>query len=101
MGTVEHRKAEFERYPKFKQAYIRAFDRMIKERDGGGIATDSTQGMRCSENGSQGISDDGRREIQLLADEQVKEASIEIVDKRIEAIPKWRNADEVIEWWIH
>ena len=31
MGTVKHRKAEFERYPKYKQAYIKAFDRMLKE----------------------------------------------------------------------
>lgn len=29
MGTVKKRKAEFDRYPKYKQAYIRAFDRMI------------------------------------------------------------------------
>ena len=29
MGTVEHRKAELEKYPKFKQAYIRAFRRML------------------------------------------------------------------------
>lgn len=36
MGTAEHRKAEFERYPKYKQAYIRAFDRMVKARKWGG-----------------------------------------------------------------
>lgn len=36
MGTVEHRKEEFERYPKYKQAYIRAFDRMVKARKWGG-----------------------------------------------------------------
>ena len=37
MGTVEHRNMEFERYPKYKQAYIRAFDRMINERNWGGV----------------------------------------------------------------
>lgn len=36
MGTVQHRLQEFERYPKYKQAYIRAFDRMIEERNRGG-----------------------------------------------------------------
>ena len=36
MATIEHRLEGFERYPKYKQAYIRAFDRMIAERDGGG-----------------------------------------------------------------
>lgn len=35
MGTVEHRKAEFERYPKYKQAYIRAFERMLTNIGGG------------------------------------------------------------------
>lgn len=33
MGTVDMREKEFERYPKFKQAYVRAFDRMIEERN--------------------------------------------------------------------
>ena len=28
----KHRKMEFERYPKIKLAYIRAFDRMLEER---------------------------------------------------------------------
>ena len=36
MGTAEHRKAEFERYPKYKQAYTRAFDKMVKARKWGG-----------------------------------------------------------------
>lgn len=38
MGTVEHRKAEFARYPKYEQAYIKAFDRMLKNLDGGGYS---------------------------------------------------------------
>lgn len=29
MGSVQHRKEEFEKYPKYREAYIRAFDRMI------------------------------------------------------------------------
>lgn len=34
MGTVEHRKKEFERYPKYEQAYLKAFDRMIENLKG-------------------------------------------------------------------
>jgi phosphoadenosine phosphosulfate reductase len=37
MGSVEHRLKEFEKYPKYKQAYIRAFDRMIDVRNRGGV----------------------------------------------------------------
>lgn len=36
MATTKEREKEFERYPKFKEAYIRAFDRMIEnEKEGG------------------------------------------------------------------
>lgn len=38
MGTVEHRKAEFERYPKYEQAYMRAFEKMLSNYDGGGYS---------------------------------------------------------------
>lgn len=65
MGSVEHRMQEFERYPKYKQAYIRAFDRMIEERNRGGVPTDSEERQRS-----------------------------------LSVVPKWRNAIEVIEWWI-
>ena len=32
-ATIRERKEQFERYPKYKQAYIRAFDRMLKNID--------------------------------------------------------------------
>ena len=38
MGTPEHRAEELERYPKYKRAYIRAFERMLEERIGGGVS---------------------------------------------------------------
>ena len=44
MGTAEHRTEELERYPKYKKAYLRAFERMIEERVGGGYATDWKHG---------------------------------------------------------
>ena len=65
MGTAEHRKAEFERYPKYKQAYTRAFDKMVKARKWGGVQTDSSQRNRSNE-----------------------------------MVYEWRNAQEVIDWWI-
>lgn len=49
MGTVEHRKEEFERYPKYKQAYLRAFDRMIEERNRGGYPTEWKDGNELME----------------------------------------------------
>lgn len=36
MGSVQKRLEEFERWPTYKRAYIRAFDKMIQERIGGG-----------------------------------------------------------------
>ena len=34
MGTVEHRRYEFERWPKYKELYLKAFEKMV-ERHGG------------------------------------------------------------------
>lgn len=49
MGSVEHRLEEFERYPKYKQAYIRAFDRMIEERNLGGYENYRKSGEELGE----------------------------------------------------
>lgn len=65
MGSVEHRREEFERYPKYKQAYIKAFDKMVDARNRGGVQTDSGQWVGC-----------------------------------LEMVCRWRNAKEVMEWWI-
>lgn len=37
MATPKEKKRQFERYPKFKEAYIRAFDRMIQNQISGGV----------------------------------------------------------------
>lgn len=37
MGTVESRKKDFERYPKYERAYLKAFERMIANYDNGGV----------------------------------------------------------------
>ena len=49
MGNVNHRREEFERYPKYKKAYMRAFDRMINERNWGGYSTTWNTGMEALE----------------------------------------------------
>lgn len=36
MGSIEHRKMELERYPKYKENYIRAFQKMIDNNIRGG-----------------------------------------------------------------
>lgn len=33
MGSIEQRKRDLERYPKFKEAYLRAFERMLNNYD--------------------------------------------------------------------
>lgn len=40
----KHREEEFKRYPKFKRAYIRAFERMIQKQIDGGGSRDGRQG---------------------------------------------------------
>lgn len=40
MATKRKRLAQFEKYPKYKEAYLRAFDRMLKARDADGRKTD-------------------------------------------------------------
>lgn len=49
MGSIENRIAEFERYPKYRQAYIRAFDRMIAERNRGGYPNPIKTGTELHE----------------------------------------------------
>ena len=40
MGSVKNRQRDFERYPKYEEAYLRAFDRMLKARDERGLPND-------------------------------------------------------------
>ena len=72
------RKAEFERYPKYEQAYMRAFEKMLSNYDGGGTPGKAEQTY------SNGIQNDTDGKIQLLAQQQMK----------------WKNTNELMEWWI-
>lgn len=40
MSSIKNRQRDFERYPKYKEAYLRAFDRMLKARDARGLPND-------------------------------------------------------------
>ncbi len=44
MATPKEKAREFKRYPKFKEAYIRAFDRMIQHQIEGGYSTEKNRG---------------------------------------------------------
>lgn len=49
MGTTERRIQEFERWPTYKRAYIRAFDKMIQNRiEGGGTLELTTEQEQAS-----------------------------------------------------
>ena len=50
MGTVEHRRYEFERWPKYKELYLKAFEKMV-ERHGGGYCESTKQRSRYSNGG--------------------------------------------------
>ena len=39
MGGTKHMKAVFERYPKYEKLYLRAFDKMLIEREKAGLET--------------------------------------------------------------
>lgn len=99
MGTVAHRKMEFERYPKYKQAYIHAFDRMIAERNEVGYENYRKSGVELMESYTNG----NFKQIGGGAENTLKPAEIVIENKKITAIPKWENGstgEEVMDWWI-
>lgn len=99
MGTVDMREKEFERYPKFKQAYVRAFDRMIEERNKVGY-----ENHRKSGGGANRILHKWHLQTNRGgAENTLKPAEIVVEDKKITATPRWDGSttgEEVMEWWI-
>ena len=81
MGSVKHRTEEFERYPKYKALYLKAFEKMV-EAHGGGTAelSDSRRGTSMVDNGktqlSRGSTGTPTRDFQNM------------------------TAEEWFEWWI-
>ena len=54
MGTVEHRRLEFERWPKYKDLYLKAFEKMV-ESHGGGYCESTKQRSRYSNGGQANV----------------------------------------------
>lgn len=121
MGTVKNRLREFETYPKYKRMYIKAFDRMIEDRNKESVedikakakikhpeiieAIDGTNAEKRFEywlepnakqiggGGKAPNRNDSGREIQLLDErEDLIPASIEVHDKKITAVPRWDDS---------
>lgn len=69
MGTVESRKKDFERYPKYEKAYLKAFERMIANYDSGGGTVGKTE--KTQWNG--GVPNESPRAFHLLDSKQIME----------------------------
>lgn len=85
MATIKEREREFERYPKIKDAYIRAFDRMIQRQiEGRG----TTKAQRRNE------------PIQVLDGKIIPSQTEEICSPNGYSIES-DNGIKVFQWWTH
>ena len=105
MGSVKQRRKEFERWPKYKRMYIKAFDRMIKQRNDEGFENPITNPEKLAEEWENGTL--GKSNYKKKSGGGTKESTtpsrIEITDKKIVGLPKWNNdstGEEVLKWWI-
>jgi phosphoadenosine phosphosulfate reductase len=80
MGTVAHRQMEFERYPKYKQAYIRCFQRMIDK--------------RIQEGGEQIEKTGEERFESFLHEKRVKDI------EQLKKVDAMRTGQERFDWWM-
>ena len=81
MGTVEHRRYEFERWPKYKDLYLKAFEKMV-ESHGGGTARVQNSGA-----GTQ------------MVDKQMPHLRHGCIGTSTRDFQNF-NAEEWFEWWI-
>lgn len=117
MGTVEHRKMEFERWPKYKQAYIHAFERMIAQREYVGYENICKTGDELAEAYEEGkfvptkidrhVLDKDRTGTNVATDRPTdrpntcmekriyRKTSDGMVDAMI-----WGTGEQVLTWWI-
>ena len=82
MGTVEHRRYEFERWPKYKELYLKAFEKMV-ELHGGGTARIQNSGADTP-----------------MVDKQMTHLSHGCTGTSTNDFQNF-NADEWFEWWIY
>ena len=104
MGSTEQRIKEFERWPKYKALYFKAFEKMLENRGGCCVRT-TRQAARC--NGGLATADSG------ASDARVHNGELQGAGNRgggnrlypyaeTRAIKRFEdmNAEEVMEWWI-
>lgn len=82
MGTVEHRRYEFERWPKYKDLYLKAFEKMV-ESHGGGTARVQNSGADTP-----------------MVDKQMTHLSHGCTGTSTRDFQNM-TADEWMEWWIY
>lgn len=78
MATPKEKEREFKRYPKFKEAYIRAFDRMIQHQIEGGCSRTTDRGT-----------------LQMVGDIPLKEQN----SSRYRYGYEYKNGKEFVEAW--
>ena len=83
MGSRKQREYEFERYPKYKALYLKAFEKMLENRGGGYESKRSTESIRMA---------NSRR-----CDERVHNGSIQTTRTRDF---KTMTPKEIMDWWI-
>lgn len=96
MGSVETRKRDFERWPKYKNLYMIAFEKMIENR-GGGIAK-VPQGRRMVDGVDVEISTQ-TKQLRTLCEDTSLNASQTIQEGNRKPFSEM-TPEEVLEWWI-
>lgn len=99
MGTVQNRLKEFERWPKYKNLYIKAFDKMIKARQDEGF--DNPMGARTKKH-----PEIIRALDRMTTEERFQYWPTQKMGEKNDGEKnreKWGNdstGEEVIKWWI-
>lgn len=105
MGSVEARKREFERWPKYKEMYLRAFEKMIENRGRCESTTRQKNGGRYGHRNDKYTNQTADDIMQGYITERFKDYTG--VANRLYPHAKTRVKDfsemtpeEVMEWWI-
>lgn len=94
MGSRQQREAEFERYPKYKALYMKAFEKMVENRGGG--TEQRTDIPQTAEEYMDGhITEKYRRENRGGGNTLYPYAKTRVTKDFSEM-----SAEEIIDWWI-
>lgn len=93
MATKAEREMEFKRYPKYKDNYIRAFQKMIDNHRGGTTAQQPKRGsIRGTTKKASERTKDRSRDDELVA--------VGDVNRRVESFDIESNGIDVMKWWL-